>query len=165
MGRYKQSKWHHEHEFLATLPMMLARYWELDHTYEINTAIETIDPDTLLYWTEGSLAFGQVAEYLIFNKLTAVQDILQELDTSNFGKDLKNRAGNSIAPLGMGSSRGERRALKHKLLIANWWPQIADELEDMIAEYISTNKGLSAKVTGLRKQANRIKAVIGVHES
>jgi hypothetical protein len=165
MGRYKQSRYHHEHEFEATLPMMLAEYWWTDHTHEIINAIETIDPDALLYWTEGSLALGQVAEYIIFNRLTAVQDLLLELEASSIGKDIKDHIDRDIRPRGMGSHRGERRALTHKLQDCMWCPAIANELEDIIAEFISRESALMERISSLRKQANKFRTVSYVHNS
>jgi len=166
MGRYKQSKYHHENEFVATLPMMLAKYWFHEHRDEVLEVCRRLDVEQLLFWTEGSLALEQVTEYVIHNKLTAVQDILWELAGSHLGIDFKEMLHSEIHPRGDDADdRGERRALKHGLLKCEWCPPIAYELEDMISEAIVDDKKLSASIAALRKQANQVKAVIQVHES
>jgi hypothetical protein len=164
MARYKQAHSHHDAEFCKTLPMMLAKRWFSAHEPFVETAIKDTNSQDLLFWTEGSLEFAQVAEYLIHNKLTAMSDILSELSTSKLGKYFYTFLQTNIHQRGINwKNRGEYRAKKYNLDPVMWNVPIANELEDIIAEWIY--KYYYEYINAFRKEANHIKAILKIHNS
>ena len=190
MGRYKQAGEHHLGEFKRDLPIWLAKRWYDDNIDLVTVELEKVLADgqlvdDMLLWTDSSLALDQVAEYLVYRVLPAVDQIIRELQISHFlGRDLFNVLDDhfGIGEYGVGKpyNDGDQRAQKFPDKTRDWCGAIASELIDIIAEDLLSprnEKGFrngrkvgppneyAKQISALRKRANQVKAVTTVHNS